>query len=675
MGYLSKGDRITSSEQDIIDIIGALGTPLYFLRVNAAGTSVEWASVSGAGDVVKVGTPVNNQVGVWTGDGSLEGDTALTFDTATDILTSGIFRGTALTASELLGTDASKNIVSLAVATYPSLTELTYLKGVTSSVQTQLNGKQASMGADDNYVTDAEKTVIGNTSGTNTGDQNISSLVTGPASATDNAIARYNSTTGKIIEDSSVLIDDNGRIKLGGADGSAMVDVIGATDSVQGLRIQGNGATAISFSTYVAADNFLRFSFLSTGEMIWGSGAVSGDTNLYRSGANTLKTDDSFVAVGTITGSNLSGTNTGDQNLSGYAALGSANAFSVGGQTITVADTTNVVGLTIKQNDATNDPIALVVNGPSAGNASKVTASTLVQYNDETGSNSDWSFNVAGTSSHPTINLQNTGGTLASPTATPTGVVGSIDFYAYNSTPAQKQIGAIKTYLSDGTDTSEDSYMYFSTIASGVQTIRFQIGNDINGIHVGANSSTGIVSSFGNQDITIQTGNATTGSITIVDGANGNISLTPNGTGAVAVSTTLELGHATDTTLSRVSAGVIAVEGVRVQTTTSLVVSAASYTTDTGTSLNMDNLDMFIITAQAGALLFNAPGGTLAQGRNLIIRIKDNGTARALTWNAVFRAMGTALPSTTVLSKTLYLGFKYNSTDTKWDLLASAQEA
>lgn len=106
-----------------------------------------------------------------------------------------------------------------------------------------------------------------------------------------------------------------------------------------------------------------------------------------------------------------------------------------------------------------------------------------------------------------------------------------------------------------------------------------------------------------------------------------------------------------------------------------LVLSAASYTTDTGTSLNMDNLDEFIITAQAGALLFNSPGGTLVQGRTLIIRIKDNGTARALTWNSVFRAMGTALPSTTVLSKTLYLGFKYNSTDSKWDLIASAQEA
>lgn len=105
------------------------------------------------------------------------------------------------------------------------------------------------------------------------------------------------------------------------------------------------------------------------------------------------------------------------------------------------------------------------------------------------------------------------------------------------------------------------------------------------------------------------------------------------------------------------------------------LVTAASYTTDTGTSLNIANCDQFEVTAQAGALLFNAPGGTPLGGQKLIIRIKDNGTARALTYNAVFRAMGNALPSTTVLSKTLYMGFIYNATDTKWDLVAVAQEA
>jgi len=47
----------------------------------------------------------------------------------------------ASTASRILGTDASKNITALDTATYPSLTELSYVKGVTSAIQTQLDNR------------------------------------------------------------------------------------------------------------------------------------------------------------------------------------------------------------------------------------------------------------------------------------------------------------------------------------------------------------------------------------------------------------------------------------------------------------------------------------------------------------------------------------------------------
>jgi len=53
-----------------------------------------WAAPAGGGDVTKVGTPVNNEIGVWTGDGTIEGDTNfqwdgtnLTFGTAKGIVT------------------------------------------------------------------------------------------------------------------------------------------------------------------------------------------------------------------------------------------------------------------------------------------------------------------------------------------------------------------------------------------------------------------------------------------------------------------------------------------------------------------------------------------------------------------------------------------------------------
>jgi hypothetical protein len=69
---------------------------------------------------------------VTTGAQTLAG--AKTFSTA-PVLSS-------LTASQILATDASKNVQSLTTATYPSLTELSYVKGATSSLQTQISAKQ-----------------------------------------------------------------------------------------------------------------------------------------------------------------------------------------------------------------------------------------------------------------------------------------------------------------------------------------------------------------------------------------------------------------------------------------------------------------------------------------------------------------------------------------------------
>jgi hypothetical protein len=46
-----------------------------------------------------------------------------------------------VTPSQILYIDSSNNILSLSASTYPSLTELSYGKGVTSAVQTQLDSK------------------------------------------------------------------------------------------------------------------------------------------------------------------------------------------------------------------------------------------------------------------------------------------------------------------------------------------------------------------------------------------------------------------------------------------------------------------------------------------------------------------------------------------------------
>ena len=102
----------------------------------------------------------------------------------------------------------------------------------------------------------------------------------------------------------------------------------------------------------------------------------------------------------------------------------------------------------------------------------------------------------------------------------------------------------------------------------------------------------------------------------------------------------------------------------RVQAVTSAATVTPSGTAD----------DMVVITAQAVALTLANPTGTSVQGQKLIIRIKDNATARAISFGTEYRAMGTALPTTTVVSKIKYLGFIRDTTDTKWDLVAAADE-
>jgi len=107
------------------------------------------------------------------------------------------------------------------------------------------------------------------------------------------------------------------------------------------------------------------------------------------------------------------------------------------------------------------------------------------------------------------------------------------------------------------------------------------------------------------------------------------------------------------------------------------IIDPISVTTASTATLTIDTdvSDFATITAQAEGLTIGAPTGTPVEGQKLIIRLKDDGSARAITFNAIFRALGVTLPTTTVASKITYLGLVYNSTDTKWDVVATKTEA
>lgn len=91
-------------------------------------------------------------------------------------------------------------------------------------------------------------------------------------------------------------------------------------------------------------------------------------------------------------------------------------------------------------------------------------------------------------------------------------------------------------------------------------------------------------------------------------------------------------------------------------------------------SINVDTTDQFNITALAVNITSVTVTGTPTDGQKLIIRIKDNGTARSLAFGSSFSSSGSvSLPTTTVINKTHMLGFIYDDTTgvKKWILLAA----
>jgi len=102
------------------------------------------------------------------------------------------------------------------------------------------------------------------------------------------------------------------------------------------------------------------------------------------------------------------------------------------------------------------------------------------------------------------------------------------------------------------------------------------------------------------------------------------------------------------------------------------VTSAASASTLTP---SVATADVYAYTALAAGLTINAPTGTPVDGDKLMFRLLDNGTSRALTWNATYTVIGVTLPTATTISKTTYVGCIYNANNTRWDVIAVTTQA
>ena len=97
-------------------------------------------------------------------------------------------------------------------------------------------------------------------------------------------------------------------------------------------------------------------------------------------------------------------------------------------------------------------------------------------------------------------------------------------------------------------------------------------------------------------------------------------------------------------------------------------------TTDDATAaIDCNSYDIYELSAVANATVFTVTG-TPTNGQKLIIRFKDAGTTKGLTFTG-FTAIGVTLPPTTTVSKWHYVGCIYQSIGTTWQVVAYSVEA
>lgn len=228
------------------------------------------------------------------------------------------------------------------------------------------------MGQSPSYVpvipTDRDITFSGDI--TFTGTVNLdAATVTSGAQAITVAAAGTDAISVDVTGDSVVRYVVNGDGFLQWGPGNAALDTNLFRNGVARLASNGRfesvraASTNMAFAAFVTGDSFTRLSVDAAGLMVWGDGAGAGDTNLYRSAANTLKTDDALII-------------TGHTEMSTAQTSGSFTFFS--GSNAAVDLSTAGGGIAITEGANCRMGVATLVGGTVTVNNTSVTANTRI---------------------------------------------------------------------------------------------------------------------------------------------------------------------------------------------------------------------------------------------------------------------------------------------------------
>jgi len=198
-------------------------------------------------------------------------------------------------------------------------------------------------------ITNAAGSITIAASGGGTGD------VVGPASSTDNAVARFDGTTGKLVQNSSFVVNDSGEVTTGVWKGTEITVPYGGTgvSTLTGI-VKGNGASAFSAATagtdYLEPPSGTAILKANSGGAL--ANATAGTDYVTPTGTETLT--NKTLTSPTITGGTVDGVGIGFRNIPAVGTKTSSYSLATGdvgkyvqvgsGGSITIPDATFAEG-------------------------------------------------------------------------------------------------------------------------------------------------------------------------------------------------------------------------------------------------------------------------------------------------------------------------------------------
>ena len=522
-----------------------------------------WSTPAGAGDVSKVGTPVDNQIGVWTGNGTIEGTTGLTYDGSNLQLTGDIgSTGTRITKgwfTDLTVTNAISGSVTGNAGTVTNgvyTTDKDATGGITGLTLFKINFKNAA-NTFTNYLTntttasrtytfqDADGTVAftsditGTNSGTNTGDNATNTQYSGlAASKADVGQTFYIGTTQVAINRASSALTLAGLTlttpDIGVATATSVNKLTFTTPATGSTLtiIDGKTFTVNKTISFTSADDTGVYTLpTGTKTLLATDGSAASLTSFPTLNQNTTGTAAALTANGAncsagsaplgVDASGASETCTdfeedlsnsagllaalSDETGTGLAVFGTAPAFTTSISTPSIITASGALGITPASGSSLN--ISLATTGDFIVNTDDLfvdTSSGQVLINTAT----------ATTGSLAKLNIVSTASTSGSTTA----IAGIHGEYTFTNGGASSYVQVGNRFVANNTPTTNPNTLVNTIIRSIDNTT---LANTVRGIEVVSNAGTNTAGT----NTGIRTTGATFGIQAFTNGTGGSVSL------------------------------------------------------------------------------------------------------------------------------------------------------